>query len=139
MKTVLVRLVFPINAHQNANQKPIGSAPSYRVQCTLPPQPMCQTLLFDFSRVWFRDYFILGAVYTSTLADVPDPPFRFFEGLVPRLLHPNLISNSYICRMENKLTPSHLLSTNFAWPRWLSTSSRVVNKSIYPASEAHVV
>jgi len=25
---VLVRLAFPINAHQNANQKPIGSAPS---------------------------------------------------------------------------------------------------------------
>ena len=38
-KTVLVRLAFPINAHQNANQKPIGSAPSYRAQCTLPPQP----------------------------------------------------------------------------------------------------
>ena len=56
MKTVLVRLAFPINAHRNANQKPIGSAPSYRVQCTLPPRPMCQTLLFDFSRVWFRDY-----------------------------------------------------------------------------------
>ena len=54
-KTVLVRLAFPINAQKNANQKPIGSAPSYRVQCTFPPQPMCQTLLFDFSRVWFRD------------------------------------------------------------------------------------
>ena len=25
-------------------------------QCTLPPQPMCQTLLSDFSRVWLRDY-----------------------------------------------------------------------------------
>ena len=24
-------------------------------------------------------------MYTSTPADVPDPPFRFFEGLVPRL------------------------------------------------------
>ena len=51
-----MRLAFPINAHQNANQKPIGSAPSYRAQCTLPPRPMCQTLLFNFSRVWFRDY-----------------------------------------------------------------------------------
>ena len=58
-KTVLVRLAFPINAHQNANQKPIGSAPSYRAQCTLPPQQMCHTLLFNFSRVWFRDYPIL--------------------------------------------------------------------------------
>ena len=56
VKTVLVRLPFPINAHQNANQKPIGSAPSYQAQCTLPLRPMCQTLLFDFSRVWFRDY-----------------------------------------------------------------------------------
>ena len=43
-----MRLAFPINAHQNANQKPIGSAPSYRVQCTLPPQLMCQTLLSIF-------------------------------------------------------------------------------------------
>ena len=51
-----MRLAFPINAHQNANQKPIGSAPSYRTHCTLPPRPMCQNLLFDFSRVWFRDY-----------------------------------------------------------------------------------
>ena len=25
-------------------------------QCTLPPLPMCQTLLFNFSRVWFQDY-----------------------------------------------------------------------------------
>ena len=25
-------------------------------------------------------------VYTSTPADLPDPPFRFFEGLVPRLV-----------------------------------------------------
>ena len=25
-------------------------------QCTLPPQLVCQTLLFDFLRVWFRDY-----------------------------------------------------------------------------------
>ena len=25
-------------------------------------------------------------MYTSTPADVPDPPFRFFEGLAPRLL-----------------------------------------------------
>ena len=56
-KTVLVQLVFPINVHQNANQRPIGSAPAYHVQCTLPPQPIYQTL----------------------------PPFRFFEGLVPRL------------------------------------------------------
>ena len=49
-----VRLAFPINAHQNANQKPIGSAPSYRAQCTLPPQPMCQTLLFDLVLVKCR-------------------------------------------------------------------------------------
>ena len=24
-------------------------------QCTLPPRPIYQTLLFDFSRVWFQD------------------------------------------------------------------------------------
>ena len=48
-------VAFPINARQNANQKPIGSASAYLVQCTLPPQPIYQTLLFDFSRVWFLD------------------------------------------------------------------------------------
>ena len=53
-KTVLVRLAFPINAHQNAKASR---------KCA----------------------FILGAVYSSTPADVPDPPFQFFEGLVPRL------------------------------------------------------
>ena len=52
-----MQLAFPINAHQNVNQKSIGSAPSYRAQCTLSPQPIYQTLLFDFSRVWFQDYF----------------------------------------------------------------------------------
>jgi len=26
------------------------------------------------------------SVHTSTPANLPDPPFRFFEGLVPRLL-----------------------------------------------------
>ena len=35
--------------------------------------------------------FIPGAVYTSTPADVPDPPFRFFEGLVPRLSPPRAV------------------------------------------------
>ena len=55
-KTVLVQLAFPINAHQKANQKPIGSALANWVQCTLPPHPIYQTHVFDFSRVWFRDY-----------------------------------------------------------------------------------
>ena len=53
-KTALVHLAFPINAHQNAIQKPIGSVPAYRAQCTLPPQLIYQTLLFNFLRVWFR-------------------------------------------------------------------------------------
>ena len=57
MKTVLMQLAFTINAHQNANQKPIGSAPAYKAQCTLTPQPIYQTLLLNF-----------------------------FEGLVPRLM-----------------------------------------------------
>ena len=54
-KKVLVRLAFPINAHQNANQKLIGSAPSYRAQCTLPPQPMCQTCRHDRIHFVHRD------------------------------------------------------------------------------------
>ena len=45
---VLVRLLFPLNTHQNADQKPIGSAPAYWVQCTLPPDPIYQTLLSIF-------------------------------------------------------------------------------------------
>ena len=55
---VLVQLAIPINAHQNANKKSIGSAPAYRAQCTLPPYPIYQTLA----------------------------PFWFFEGLIPRLI-----------------------------------------------------
>ena len=43
-----MQLAFLINARQNADQKPIGSAPAYWAQCTLPPQPVYQTLLFDF-------------------------------------------------------------------------------------------
>ena len=30
-------------------------------------------------------------MYTSTPADLPDPPFQFFEGLVPRLFHTCLL------------------------------------------------
>ena len=30
------------------NQKPIGSVTAYQAQCTLPPHPIYQTLLFDF-------------------------------------------------------------------------------------------
>ena len=55
MKMACVVFAFLIKALQNADQKPIGSGPAYRVQCTLPPQPIYQALLFDFSRVWFRD------------------------------------------------------------------------------------
>ena len=47
-KTVLVRLAIPVNAHQNANQKPIRSAPVYWAQCTLPPHPIYQTFVFRF-------------------------------------------------------------------------------------------
>ena len=53
-KTALVQLAFLINAHQNANQKPIGSAPAYRAQCTSTPADLPDPP-FQFSRVWFRD------------------------------------------------------------------------------------
>ena len=39
-KTAFMLLEFPINAHQNANQKPIGGAPEYQVQYTVQPQPI---------------------------------------------------------------------------------------------------
>ena len=55
-------LAFPINTHQNANQKPIRSAPAYQVQCTLPSQPIYQTLLFDFSST---HYFLLYSLANS--------------------------------------------------------------------------
>jgi len=48
VKTGFVWLAFPTKAHQNANQKPIRRVPAYRVQCTLPPQPIYQTLLLIF-------------------------------------------------------------------------------------------
>ena len=58
-KTALVQLVFLINAQQNANQKPIRSAPAYRAQCTLPPQPIYQTLLSIFRESGSETTFIL--------------------------------------------------------------------------------
>ena len=67
MKTALVRLAFLINAHQNANQKPIGSAPAY--PRTLPPQPIYQTLFFDLGRVKYRvkaTYVIINFGINST-------------------------------------------------------------------------
>ena len=73
-KTVLVWLAFPINAHQNANQKPIGSAPACRVQCTLSPHPIYQTLLFDFSWVWFQDYIVALFPGTEALFFLPSSP-----------------------------------------------------------------
>ena len=55
--------------HQNANQQPIGSAPAYQAQCTLPPCPIYQTLLFNFSRVWFQEYMVAypGLVRAGTM------------------------------------------------------------------------
>ena len=72
-KTALVRLVFPINAHQNANQKPIGNVPAYRAQCTLPPQPIYQTLLLNFLRVWFRDQRSVGMHLTGNVLKLDTP------------------------------------------------------------------
>jgi len=34
-----------------------GSAPAFRAQCTLPPQPIFQTFFSIFPRFWFRDYY----------------------------------------------------------------------------------
>ena len=87
-KTALVWLAFPINAHQNAIQKPIGSASAYRAQCTLPPQPIYQTLFFNFSRVWFRDQRSVGMHLTENILKLDTPKcllwlfsfFFFFEG-----------------------------------------------------------
>ena len=42
-------------------------------------------------------------MYTSTPADVPDPPFRFFEGLVPRL------GVADPCRLANLLYSRELI------------------------------
>ena len=45
---------------QDANQKPISSAPGYRAQYTLPSQSNYQTFLFQFFEVCFPDYFTVG-------------------------------------------------------------------------------
>ena len=47
-------------------------------------------------------------MYTSTPADVPDPPFRFFEGLVPRLPRTQALSRrgKRLATLEGQ---SHLL------------------------------
>ena len=102
---VLVRLLFPLNTHQNANQKPIGSAPAYWAQCTLPPDPIYQTLLFDFSRVWSWDYFIPILVHTST--NEPDTIYfyRFCtHGTVVCITIVMQFSHCYCFASERKVT-----------------------------------
>ena len=93
-KTATMWLGFSINAHQNADQNPIGSAPAYQVQCTLPPQPIYQTLLSDFLRVWLRDYDL--QYYISLISRPFSPPvfdhLQFFKGLVRRLCKSSIIS-----------------------------------------------
>ena len=37
-------------------------------QCTLPPRPVYQTLLSDFSRVWLQDYLWVAACFWPLLA-----------------------------------------------------------------------
>ena len=49
-----------------------------------------------------------SAVYTSTPADVPDPPFRFFEGLAPRLSQGGHAVMNVMCVMAFPLP--------FFWP-----------------------
>ena len=80
-KTALVRLAFPITAHQNAIQKPIESAPAYLAQCTLPPQPIYQTLLFNFLRVRFRDQQSVSIHLTGNVLklDAPKCLLRLFS------------------------------------------------------------
>ena len=56
MKTVLTQLAIPINTHQNLIKSKVNR------KCTC----------------------ILGAVYTSSPAHLPDPPFQYFEGLILR-------------------------------------------------------
>ena len=43
-------------------------------------------------------------MYTSTPADLPDPPFRFFEGLVPRLKKESDDRFAYTCGMHIEVT-----------------------------------
>ena len=75
-----VWLAFPINAHQNANQKPTGSAPAYRAQCTLPPQPIYPTLLFDFLRVWFTLTMMLSINVKKKLVGAVPPSDVIYLG-----------------------------------------------------------
>ena len=43
-------------------------------QCTLPPCPVYQTLLFDFLRVWLQDYLVYCLRSSLALFLVPPPP-----------------------------------------------------------------
>ena len=83
VKTALVWLAFRINAHQNANQKPIGTVPAYRAQCTLPPQPIWFTRpSFWFLRVWFCTY-----PPSSSFVFLPAGLWRLSPQIVPSSEH----------------------------------------------------
>ena len=98
----LVWLAFPINAHQNANQKPTGSAPAYQAQCTLPPQPIYPTLLFDFSRVWFTLTMMLSINIKKKLVGAVSPQWCnlfgkvvMFTPVIPTYTAPHLQHGSF--------------------------------------------
>ena len=75
-----------------------------------------------------------GAVYTSTPADVPDPPFRFFEGLVPRLC-PNsvLFIPGGVCSGERGVKGFMTVSVNASQWCW-NTNTRLQSQSRHEAS-----
>ena len=73
------------------NHEPIGSAPAFRVQCTLPPQPISQTLFPEglvpiqepwmdilsmglASLVWGSLHLLSSAASGMLLVSFPDPP-----------------------------------------------------------------
>ena len=76
-----------------------------------------------------------GAVYTSTPADVPDPPFRFFEGLVPRLC-PNsvLFIPGGVCSGERGVRGFMTVSVNASQWCW-NTNTRLQSQSRHEASK----
>ena len=100
---------------------------------TLPPQPMCQTLLFDFSRVWFRDYLQGGTDVDDREVIIFDFVLRVQERVRSTLLPidgPCAHVSSYLATLALPLEVSKLLRRDL-WPAYSNCGPKSHSGLIY--------
>ena len=95
---------------------PIDKIPNVP-QCTLLPRPIYQTLLFDFSRVWFRDY-LKSCKFIRRMRVQHLGTNKY----IPLVSYVSSIFTSWHCLLKSQLiVHGYLLSTYSCGIRILST------------------